>query len=204
MTKGPVTRPCLTLSVVAACVVLAGATCSGSREPVVQPALESAKPVIGPSDLLEVRVFGEPDLSGSYRVESTGHVSLPLVGEIYLDGLTPEEARRRIETAYNADYLRDAKVTVLVKEANSRRVVVLGEVGKPGTYPYEERMSVIDAIARAGGTAKLADVNRTIITRTVEGKKVTLGVRVGDIRRGKAADVEVMPGDIVFVPELLF
>lgn len=184
--------------------LLAGATCLGPKEPVVQPQLETARPVIGASDLIEVRVFGEPDLSGDYRVEGAGNVSLPLIGEIAVDGLSPDEARQRIEAAYNAKYLQDAKVTVLVKEANSRKVVVLGEVGKPGSYPYEERMSVIDAIARAGGTAKLADVNRTIITRTLDGNKVTLEARVGDIRSGKAADVEVRPGDIVFVPELLF
>ncbi|MFZ9889951.1 MAG: polysaccharide biosynthesis/export family protein, partial [Myxococcota bacterium] len=133
-----------------------------------------------------------------------GAMSLPLVGEVNVDGLTPDEARAAIEAAYNRDYLKNAQITVLVRESTSRKVVVLGEVGKPGTYPYEERMSVIDAIARAGGTARLADVNRTVVTRTVDGTKHTMTVRVGDIRSGRAADVEVMPGDIVFVPELLF
>lgn len=197
-------RLSLLVAAAAASSLLGGATCFGPKEPVVQPQLQTARPVIGPADLLTVRVFGEPDLSGDYRVESTGTVSLPLVGELTVDGLTPDQARSHIERAYNAKYLRDASVTVLIKEANSRKVVVLGEVGKPGSYPYEERMSVIDAIARAGGTDKLADVNRTIITRTEDGKKVTLDARVGDIRSGKAADVEVLPGDIVFVPELLF
>lgn len=181
-----------------------GATCSGGAEPIVQPTLQSARPVIGPSDVLEIRVFGEPDLSGEYRVESSGNVRLPLIGDVQLDGLTPDQAQALIERGYNAKYLKNAQVTVLVKESNSRKVVVLGEVGKPGSYPYEERMTVIDAIARAGGTAKLADVNRTLITRTAEGRKVTIEVRVGDIRSGKAPDVEVLPGDIVFIPELMF
>lgn len=187
-----------------ASLLLMGATCFGPREPIVQPELQSARPVIGPSDVLTVRVFGEPELSGDYRVESTGAVTLPLVGDVALDGLTPDQARERIETAYNAKYLRDASVTVLIKEANSRKVVVLGQVSKSGSYPYEERMTVIDAIARAGGTSKLADVNRTIITRTLDGKSVRLEANVGDIRSGKAPNVEVLPGDIVFVPELLF
>lgn len=185
-------------------VFLSGATCFGPVEPVVQPELQTVRPVIGPSDVITVRVFGEPELSGDYRVESTGAVTLPLVGDVPIDGLTPDQARERIEAAYNAKYLRDANVTVLIKETNSRKVIVLGQVGKAGTYPYEERMTVIDAIARAGGTSKLADVNRTIITRTVDGKKVTLQARVGDIRSGRAPDVEVLPGDVVFVPELLF
>lgn len=192
------------LAVAISSALLSGATCFGPAEPIVQPELQTARPVIGPSDVLTVRVFGEPDLSGDYRVESTGAVTLPLVGDVEIDGLTPDQARERIEAAYNAKYLRDANVTVLIKEANSRKVVVIGQVGKSGSYPYEERMTVIDAIARAGGTSQLADVNRTIITRTVDGKKVTLEARVGDIRRGKAPDVEVLPGDVVFVPELLF
>lgn len=205
---GVVTKPLMTrlrifcaLSLLALC---GGATCTPAREPVVQPALQAARPLIGPSDLVEVRIFGEPELSGSFRVDGRGALSLPLVGEVLVDGLTPDEARVAIETAYNRDYLKNAQITVLVRESTSRKVVVLGEVGKPGTYPYEERMSVIDAIARAGGTARLADVNRTIITRTQDGTKQTMTVRVGDIRSGRAADVEVMPGDIVFVPELLF
>lgn len=194
----------LLLAAPATTLWLIGATCFGSGEPVVQPQLQSAPPVIGPADVVEVRVFGEPELSGDYRVESTGNVTLPLVGEVAIDGLTPEQARGRIEAAYNQKYLKDAEVIVLVKQSNSRKVVVLGEVVKPGSYPYEERMTVIDAIARAGGTSKLADLNRALITRHEDDTKVTVPVKVGDIRSGRAPDVEVMPGDIVFVPELMF
>jgi CRISPR-associated protein Cas4 len=155
-------------------------------------------------DVLEVRVFGEPELMGLYRVDSDGTIRLPLIGDVKVDGITPDEAHARIEAAYNGRYLKDAQVTVFVKESNSRRVVVLGEVKSPGSYPYEERMTIIGAIARAGGTSKLADLNRTLITRERDGTKVSTQVRVGDIRSGRAADVEVFPGDIVYIPETLF
>ncbi len=185
-------------------LTLGGATCFFPKQPVVQPRLETVKPIIGPSDVLEVRVFGEPELTGVYRVESDGTIRLPLVGDVDVDGITPDEAHARIELAYNGRYLKDAQVTVFVKESNSRKVVVLGEVKSPGSYPYEERMTIIGAIARAGGTGKLADLNRTLITREKDGTKVSTQVRVADIRSGRAADVEVFPGDIVYIPETLF
>lgn len=184
--------------------LVAGATCGGAADPAVSPATQELRPLIGVSDVVEVRIFGEPDLSGVHRVGPGGTVRLPLVGDVAVDGLTPHEAADRIAAAYNEKYLRNAQVSVHVQEFHSRKIFVLGQVSKPGSYPYEERMTVIAAIARAGGTAKLADGNRTVITREEEGRTVRLQVRVADIQRGQAPDVELMPGDIIFVPETLF
>lgn len=184
--------------------VLGGATC-GNPEPVVAPTSEELRPLLGPSDVVEVRVFGEPDLSGVHRVEAEGTVRLPLVGNVELDGLGADEAAERIEAAYNARYLKDAQVTVVVREFNSRKIYVLGEVGKPGAYPFEEKMTVIGAIARAGGTSRLADLNRTIITReAAKGSTTRQTVQVAEIRKGQSPDVELQPGDIIFVPESMF
>lgn len=191
---------------VALCLaLLGGATCASQQpQPIVAATQEELRPVLGPGDVVEIRVFGEPELSGVHRVAAEGTIRLPLVGNLEMDGLGADEAAERIEAAYNARYLKDAQVTVVVREFNSRKIYVLGEVGKPGAYPFEERMTIIGAIARAGGTSKLADLNRTIITREGAEGAVRQTVEVAEIRKGQAPDVELRPGDIVFVPESLF
>lgn len=160
--------------------------------------------VLGPGDVIEVRVFNEPDLSGLHQVSAEGSIRLPLVGNLEVAGLSPEQLTERVAAAYNASFLKNAQINVYVKEFNSRKVYVLGQVQKPGPFRYEERMTVIAAIAQAGGTTRLADANRTIITREREGTQVRISAEVADIGRGQAADVELLPGDIVFVPETLF
>lgn len=160
--------------------------------------------VLGPGDVIEVRVFNEPELSGLHQISAEGSVRLPLVGTLQLAGLSADEANLAIADAYNVKYLRNAQINVYVKEFNSRKVYVLGQVNKPGPFRYEERMTVIAAIAQAGGTTRLADANRTIITREKSGEQFRVTALVGDIGKGQAPDVELLPGDIVFVPETLF
>ena len=189
---------CVSLS-----LLLGGATCA-SQGPVVQPSKEELRPVLGASDVVEVRIYGEPDLSGVHRVTAEGTIRLPLVGNLEVDGLTADEAAERVQAAYNTKYLKEAQATVLVQQFNSRKIYVLGEVGKPGAYPYEDKMTLIGAIAIAGGTSRLADLNRTLITREADEATVRQTVAVADIRKGQAPDVELQPGDIIFVPESLF
>jgi polysaccharide export outer membrane protein len=177
--------------------------CATDSSAVLGPNVETMRPVLGASDVIEVRVYGEEELSGDHRISPEGTTRLPLIGTVSLDGLTPEEAAKRIGDLYNEDYLRDAHVTVNVKEFNSRKVFVLGQVNSPGSYPFEEKMTIIAAIARAGGTSKLADLNGTIITRPgrKEGEpNKRVKVAIGDIRRGDKPDVAIEPGDIIFVP----
>jgi protein involved in polysaccharide export with SLBB domain len=194
----------LTLSLVS---LLAGAgTCSPAPDaPVVIEAEDREKTlVLGPSDVIEVRIYGETDLSGEHQVGVEGEVRLPLVGNVAIAGLSPDEAQRTIEEAYNRSYLKDAQVSVLVKAYNSRRIYVLGQVKSPGNYEYEPRMTVIAAIARAGGASKLANANGTVITRGKDENQTRLSAPVNDIQRGEAPDIELLPGDIVFVPESPF
>ena len=152
----------------------------------------------------EVRVFNEEDLSGVHQIGSDGAVRLPLVGRMVVRGMSPEEATDKITAAFNKEYLQNAQITVFVKEFNSRKIYVLGQVKKPGPYPFEEQMTLIAAIARAGGTTRLADPNRTVVTRETDGNKRRFQAMVGDIGQGRATDVSLRPGDIVFVPESLF
>jgi polysaccharide export outer membrane protein len=100
--------------------------------------------------------------------------------------------------------MRDPQVSVLVKEYNSKKVFVFGEVQKPGTFVYEDGMSIVQAITVAGGFTKTAARNSTSVTRRVNGQEVKVKVTVEDIALGKAPNFTLDPGDIVYVPESLF
>ena len=160
--------------------------------------------VLGPSDLIEVRVFGEPELSGVYQVSAEGDVRLPLIGDIAVAGLSPEAAQAKIEDTYNEKYLRGAQVSLLVKAYNARRVHILGQVSKPGTYSYEPNLTVIGAIALAGGFTRLAVPSQTLITRGAGEEQTRITVDAGEIQRGHKPDVSLKPGDIIFIPESIF
>lgn len=193
--------PTTLCSLVAALAIAAGCA---DRSP--EPQLVSG-PVpltaLGPGDVFEVRVFGEPDLTGVYRVASDGSINFPLVGKLEIDRLTASEVSDKISEALGR-YLRQPSVSVFVKEYNSKKVYVFGEVKKPGTFPYEERMNIIQAITLAGGFEKLANKNGISVTRVLDGREQRLQVPVKEIGEGKAPNFQLEPGDIVFVPESLF
>ena len=183
-------------------VVGVGATCGAHTNEQLSPAQESGrKEVLGAGDVIELRVLGEPDLSGIYQVSPEGAIHLHLVGAVVVTGLSLDELRSRIELAYNEKYLKNADITLTVKESQSRKVYVLGQVGKPGPYAFDGNMSIIDAIARAGGTLKSADANRTKLTRKQGDQMISVVIRVSEIERGQEPNVMLLPGDIILVPE---
>lgn len=156
---------------------------------------------LGPGDVFELRVYGEKELSGTHRVAPDGTVHVPLVGTVKVIGMTPAEVVSLLEERFRDGFLREPNVSVFVKEYNSKRVFVLGAVHKPGTFPYDEHMSVVQAITLAGGFKDLADANGTVVTRVVEGAEKRFIVPVDSITRGEHANFVLKPGDIVFVPE---
>ncbi len=159
---------------------------------------------LGAGDLLEVRVFQEPDLSGPFRISPEGTIDYPLCGKVALAAKTSSEAADSLTTCLANGYLRRPQVTVLVREYTSKKIFVFGEVQKPGTFPYEQNMSVIQAITLAGGFTKLAAKNNTNVTRLTDGKEVKIRVPVEDIGIGREKNFQLQPGDIVFVPESFF
>jgi polysaccharide export outer membrane protein len=160
---------------------------------------------LGVGDSFEVRVFGEQDLSGQYRVGSEGNIDFPLVGVVHVEGLDAQGAAKAIaDKLREGHYLRTPQVTVLVKEQTSKKVYVLGQVGHPGTFSYTPSMSVVEAITVAGGFTGLAAKNDTTITRSREGRKTIVRAPVADIGEGKAPNVYLEPGDIISVPERIF
>lgn len=157
---------------------------------------------IGAGDTFEVRVYQEPDLTGLYRVGADGTIDFPFCGRLTVTGLTPADLAERLTGCLSDGYLRNPQVTVTPKDIQSKKVFVFGHVQKPGTFAYEDGMTVIQAITLAGGLTQFAKANLTSVTRLgPEGQEQKYTVPVEDIGTGRAPNFYLLPGDIIFVPE---
>ena len=159
---------------------------------------------LGPGDVIEVRVFQEQDVSGVHRLGPEGTIDFPLCGRVSLGGLTATAAAEAIAVCLRGRFYKNPQVSVFLRELNSRKVFVFGEVQKPGTFSYEDGMSVVQALALAGGFSKLAAKNSCTVTRTIAGAETRIRVPVDDIVAGRAPGFTLLPGDILYVPESLF
>ncbi len=166
------------------------------------PAQLDLREVLGAGDVFEVRVLEDDGLSGTYRVDADGTFSYPLLGVLTAGGKTATELSDLIRDGLAADYVRDPQVTVFVEEFSSRKVSVLGQVNKPGRYAFHEEMTLMQAIAEAGGTTESAVMSSVRVTRQGEkGEKISLDIPFKAITQGEHRDFPLMPGDIVFVAE---
>jgi protein involved in polysaccharide export with SLBB domain len=156
---------------------------------------------LAPNDVLEVRVYQEADLSGVYRVTPAGEVDFPLCGKVKVAGATASEAADALTACLRNGFVRRPQVAVMVKEFNSKKVFVFGEVAKPGAFPYEEGMTILHAVSAAGGFNRTASKNSVNVTRTVDGQEFKIPVRADDIVVGREKNFPIQPGDIIFVPE---
>lgn len=151
---------------------------------------------IGPLDVLEVSVFKVPELSKSVQVSDEGTVNLPLVGEIAAGGRTAREVERELTKTLGDKYLQKPQVTVFVREYNSQRVTLEGAVKKPGVFPIQGRMTLLQALAIAQGLDTVSD-STVVIFRDQNGKRAAARFDVADIRSGSVADPPLQAGDVV-------
>ena len=156
-----------------------------------------------PGDVFELKVFGEEELSGKFRVSGSGEVTLPLIGRLKVVGMGLTDFEELVVGKFKA-FLKQPQVHVFVEGLKGRKVYVFGRVNKPGTMVYENGMSLIEVITKAGGLHDLAAAEKTTITRVVDGNEVKFEVSIKAIRRGERSNVLLYPGDIVFVPESVF
>ena len=145
---------------------------------------------LGAGDLLRVVVFGHEGLSGEFQVKGSGHVSLPLIREVKAVDLTLRQLEQAITDALKPDFLLNPRVSVEI--LNYRPFYIIGEVKRPGSYPYVNEMTVVNAIALAGGYTYRARENNVLITRASDAEK-----------KQEPADHRslVLPGDVIEVPE---
>jgi polysaccharide biosynthesis/export protein len=157
--------------------------------------------VIGPDDQLAVVYWREKDMSADVVVRPDGMISLPLLNDITASGLTPEQLRAAI-TTNAAKFVEEPTVSVVVKQINSRKVYITGQVGKPGPYPLSGPTTVLQLIATAGGVAEYADKSKIVVIRNEGGKQATFRFNYSDVMKGKnlSQNIELKPGDSVLVP----
>jgi polysaccharide biosynthesis/export protein len=157
--------------------------------------------VIGPDDALSVVFWREQTLSGDVVVRPDGKISLPLLNDVQASGLTPNQLRESLVTAA-AKYVTDPSVTVIVKQINSRKVYVTGQVNKPGPFPLTDNMTVLQMLALAGGLQEWADANNILVMRTENGQTKSFKFNYKDVRKGKNLQQNILlkPGDTIVVP----
>ena len=181
-------------------------------DPAVLAALQVAKSKSGdyriaPQDQLEIIVYQESDLTRTIRVDQTGKVNLPLIGTATLGDLSVRQAEEMLQKSYAA-YLVNPQVNIFIKEYHRKQVFILGEVQKPGTYdfPSETGMTVLEAVALAGGFTKVAAPDKTRVVRNEDGAEKDFVVPAASIMKGgaKAQDLPLEPSDIIYVPQSLF
>ena len=156
---------------------------------------------IGPEDVLNLFVWKEPELSMEVRVLPDGRISFPLVGEVEAAGLSVGELRA-IMTEKLEKFVEAPEVTVIVKEALSRRIYTIGEVNKPGPYPLAPSMTVLQALSVAGGFAEWADKEDILVIRRQGGEEVRMPFDYPAFLSGKDPQQNILlePNDTVVVP----
>ena len=157
--------------------------------------------LIGPEDVIEVFVWKEPDVSRVVLVRPDGKISLPLIGDIKAEGLSPKALAEELKRAFS-EYIEAPEVSVIVNEVNSPKIYVMGKVNSPGVFPLRSEITVLQAITLAGGFAEWAKKSKIIILRKIgeKDKRIVVNIdRVIDGKRG-AEDVRLQPGDRIIVP----
>jgi polysaccharide export outer membrane protein len=154
---------------------------------------------IAPLDTLTVKIFKMPDLSGDYEVDLTGEIAMPLIGSVRAVDLTTAELDDRLTAKFGEKYLRNPDISVGVKSSTRRNITVDGAVTKVGTFGVNGPMTMLQAIAQAGGPTPDANPRRVAIFRQINGQRQAAAFDLTSIRRGEAPDPPVYPGDIIIV-----
>lgn len=163
------------------------------------------KSTVGPGDVFLMDVVGEKELPREYMVASDGSVDLPYLHTVQVAGLEPQEIARLVrKLLIEKQILSDPSVVVQVKEYNSRRVTILGQVSKPGTFPYTPGLTLIQALSQAGGLTGIANLDRVNLTRRTGSGSRTVVISIGTIMEGRSPDIPLQSGDRIFVHERIF
>lgn len=175
------------------------------------PAMPSTPPAISddyilqPGDLLQLKVFQEPDIDRDVRISREGMVALPMIGQINLRGRNIREAEEIIRERYDRDYLVNPQINLTVLEYARRTVNVLGQVNSPGEieFPREQGLTLMDAVSRAGGFTRLAERRKVRLTRKLESGEVqTFNINADEVIDGNSNERwPLQTDDLIFVPE---
>jgi polysaccharide export outer membrane protein len=200
----------LGLFVLTACSSTPEMNASSSGGTKQQGSADAASPLylIGPGDTLNVFVWGDQELTTDVVVRPDGLITTPLVEDLQASGKTPTELARNLEERLSK-FVKNPKVTVSVRQFVGRyteQVRVVGQASQPQSIPYREGMTLLDVIIEVGGLTEFASGNNATVVRKINGKTTQYRVRLDDlIRDGDiSANVKMMPGDVLIIPETWF
>ena len=170
---------------------------------------------IGPGDSVSIFVWGNPDISTTATVRPDGKITIPLAEDLLASGKTPSQLARVMEKAL-AKYVRDPQVVIIVgggQGVYSQQVRIIGQLGGGSSshysakaFPYKKDMTLLDLVIQIGGLGQYADGNRASIIRNIDGEPQHFGIRIDDLvdNADLTANVKILPGDIVIIPEAFF
>jgi len=186
---------------------LAGCAISNLPPAPAKAAVPDYKYMIGPGDSLNIVVWRNPELSATVPVRPDGKFTSPLNEDMVAIGKNPSDLAREIETRLKK-YLQDPVVTVIVQNfagPTSEQIRVVGQAAKPQALPYHQKMTLLDVMIAVGGITEFAAGNRAVLVRASENNK-EYRVRLGDLLKGGdvSANVEMLPGDVIIIPESWF
>lgn len=191
---------------------LAGCSSSNLPQATTYPSMttsvEDYQYLIGPGDRLRIFVWRHPDISGTFLVRPDGKVTTSLVEDVPVAGKTPTQLARELEESLST-YINSPRVTVSVDDFAgpfSEQVRVIGEAGNPRAVNYSQQMTLLDLMIAVGGLTEFAAGNSAKLIRTVDGKQVSYEINIDDlVKYGEIEEnVDILPGDIVIIPEAWF
>ncbi len=154
---------------------------------------------IAPMDTVSVKVFRMPDLSGDYQVDLMGQISMPLIGEVRAVDMTAGQLDDTLTARFGEKYLENPDISVGIKASASRAITVDGAVKNAGAFPAAGDISLMQAVALAGGVTEDSNPKRIAVFRTIDGQRQAAAFDLTTIRRGEAPDPKIYPGDIIVV-----
>ncbi|MDP5131492.1 MAG: polysaccharide export protein [Paraglaciecola sp.] len=198
----------LPILILSGCSSNSGSLPTATTYPSITTSVDDYQYLIGPGDSVSIFVWRNPDISGTFIVRPDGKVTTSLVEDIAVTGKTPTMLAREIEEELSK-YINNPRVTVSVRGFNgplSEQVRVIGEATNPKAINYVEKMTILDLMISVGGLTQFAAGNNAKLVRVVNGKQMTYVIRIDDlIKEGKIEEnVDILPGDILIIPEAWF
>jgi protein involved in polysaccharide export with SLBB domain len=192
-----------TVGVAATALLVSCAGAVDNSRAQLAPPVESS--TVGPDDVFVLRIVGEKDLPEEYQVASDGTVDLPYVHRVSVSGLEPHEIARVVRERLMAEkILRDPSVVVMIKEYRSKKITVLGQVQKPGSFPLTSGLTLLQVVSLSGGFTSIAKTNHVRLTRKTKDGAKTVVLSVDSITEGRSPDVPLQAGDVLYVSERVF
>lgn len=155
---------------------------------------------LGPRDRFKLEVYPDESLNRSYTVSPEGTINHPLIGPLRVVGRTCYEVETEVSRRLRESYLREPSVSCTIDEVNSQQIVVVGAVESPGPIAYTHGLTLIDLVSRMGGLSPTAAKDRVQLTRIVDGETVEILIPMQQVMRGRAPNMMLWPGDIIYVP----